>query len=196
MSFLILAFRKLSLKSRINNGNFQYMQLEMTKQKISNQIASLQQVNASLQDNWTTLTSSLGSMSSSVFTAQYNAAKQNQQAAVENYNKLTKAGASEAEIADAENIMNEAKAAAEAKSNEIYQQQYTQTMNMNAMKQAANSIFEASQKAEMEALQRKDQAIDLQMTSLNTQLETWNAEYSNLEKAVSESAKNSAPQYV
>ena len=45
-------------------------------------------------------------------------------------------------------------------------------------------------------LQRKDQAIDLQMTSLNTQLETWNAEYSNLEKAVSESAKNSAPQYV
>ena len=198
MSFLILAFRKLSLKTKINNGNFRYMQLEMSKQKITNQIASMQQVNASIQDNWTTITSSLSSLSSSVFTAKCNAAQQDAQKAIDNYKNLTKEGstATDAEIARAKEIMDEAKEAASKQKEDLLNEQNTQTMAIAAMKQAANSIFESSQRAEMEALQRTDQSLDLQMTSLNTQLETWNAEYNNLDKAVTDAAKNSAPKYV
>ena len=51
------------------------------------------------------------------------------------------------------------------------------------------------QKAELESLQRKDQSIELEMTSLQTQVTSWEAEYKKLESAVEESAKNSAPKY-
>ena len=85
MSFLILAFRKLSLKRKINSGNFRLMQLQMTKDRIASQLASSQQLTATIQDNWNTFTSSLGNMSSSVFNAQFNAASSNATAALKQY---------------------------------------------------------------------------------------------------------------
>ena len=104
MSFLILAFRKLSLKRKINSGNFRLMQLQMTKDRITSQLASSQQLNATIQDNWNTFTTSLGNMTSSVFSAQLNTSSNNATAALKQYQDAVDSGDAKA-IKDAETKM-------------------------------------------------------------------------------------------
>lgn len=194
MSFLILAFRKLSLKRKINSGNFRLMQLQMTKDRIASQLAATQQLNATIQDNWNTFTSSIGNMTSSVFSAQLNASSNNATEALKKYQEARESGDEKA-IKDAETNMYMANTIAANEQKQLMLAQNTEAIALAALKRSANSIFETQEKAELETLQRKDQSIELEMTSLQTQLSSWEAEYNNLDKAVSEAAKNSAPKY-
>ncbi len=194
MSFLILAFRKLSLKRKINSGNFRLMQLQMTKDRITSQLASSQQLNATIQDNWNTFTTSLGNMTSSVFSAQLNTSSNNATAALKQYQDAVDSGDAKA-IKDAETKMYAANTIAANEQKQLMLAQNTEAIALAALKRSANSIFETQQKAELETLQRKDQSIELEMTSLQTQLSCWEAEYKNLDSAVNEAAKSSAPKY-
>ena len=194
MSFLILSFRKLSLRRKINNGNFRNMQLQMAQDKIQSQIADAQKLNAQMQDNWTSLTSSLGNISNSIFAAQDATAKIDYNNAKSNFDKASEAGNKE-EAAKYEELMKKAEKEYNEQAKNILQLQNNQAVALSAMKQSVNSIYEASQKAQLEDLQRKDQAISLERESLQDPIATWNAEYTSLEKAVSEAAKNSAPKY-
>lgn len=195
MSFLILAFRKLSLKRQINHGNFKLMNISMNQQRIQNQLASLEEAKSTIQDAWTTVTSSNSSLTNSIFQAQIAASQKNADDAKNKYNEVVNTG-NASEIAKAKAEMEATAKAAEEANNNIFKQQYTQAMTQTGMQQAATSLFEAANKAQITALNKQDKQYDMQKESLNTQMEAWNAEYSGLEKSVQTAAKNAAPSYV
>lgn len=167
MGFLIFAYRKLFLKRKINDLNYQAMALSQRKQEITNQIGNVQQAMASAKNVINIFTStSLSAIQTSALT--------------DNYTKNDKGGyklKDGVSQTDLYNTINEKQQAILAGS------------------QIANSIFETANTSQLNQLNAIDSQISLQLANIDSQTQQLVPELQAVEKAEGEAAKSEAPKF-
>lgn len=199
MGFLIFAFRKLCLKRTISQKDFRVMQLSSDLQSLHNQMSIMQQAKSVMQDAWSTTSGCISTTSQNLFQASVNTAQSEASAAANKYEKVFNdsqkglASASQVEAAKAE--MENSKANADNQAKKLFAlQQAGQTTNMVA-NHVVNSVFEQADKAQMTLAHLKENRIEQEKTSLESQLKVLNEELTGVEKAESDSAKKVAPTF-
>lgn len=163
MGFLIFAYRKLFLKRKINDLNYQAMVLSQKKQNITDKIGQVQQAISSAK----TLTASVASyttnaLTNSIFKEFYNEDRtpKSTEAAMQAQMKLS---AGQQAIATAGNL--------------------------------TNSLFEASDQAQLAYLNSIDSQISLQIANIDSQTKQLMPELESVEKAEDQAAKSEAPKF-
>jgi len=198
MGFLIFAYRKLTLKRDINQKSFRQMQLSMEKQQLDSQINMMQQSTAAQQDMAQQV---MGDMSNMLYASSQMSifgANQGVAAAEQNYKDALKSANGDNNndnVRKAQEQFEGAKTSADRTrfaTMGMFQGEQQKLMMMN---QQVNSVFAAQDKARLQALKTKENRIDTEMASLESQLKLENAEYDSVEKAESEEAKKGAPKF-
>lgn len=207
MGFLIFAFRKLTLKRKINQDEYREMQLSQEQQQVQSQISIMQQAQASKKDM---TQQCLANITNSYYmTCQSSMFGYNQNVSdlSEKLQNAMKAASDDGKITDNKKIMENADVIAakddlEKAQKEQAGKQYEMMFNMNAFQNsmlqangALNSIFDAVDKGQMQALHQQDTRITLEMKSLESQLALEKAEYASVEKQEGEEAKDTAPKF-
>lgn len=204
MGFLIFAYRKLTLKRKINQDEFRQMTLSMEKQQVSSQISVMQQALADKQDMAQQMMSGLSQMlyagvQGSIWQSQQNVGAA--QAGLDKAIKDAQGGDSKKDVsgdanvkAAQEQIKLAQQNAASTQMSAMFEMNQKQT-GLLAMNQQINSVFAAQDKGAMQALKSKETRIDTEMKSLESLLADERAEYQSVEKAESEEAKNAAPKF-
>lgn len=170
MGYLVLFARKMSLKSQINDKNYQLMQKRQELQDLQSYTAAIADGEVSMTDLTTTPASMFGRMS------QYMVGSHNyaMNAASQNYAYLQGSGQTgQGQDATA-------------------QAQYQQLVMKNLYDQQKAQF----QKAEQARLNVKDKQLDNECLKIEQELKLLESEYEQLGSAVDSAVKSSAPQYV
>lgn len=203
MGFLIFAYRKLSLKRRINQKEYRQMLLSQEQQQIQSQISIMQQAQAATQDFAQQALGSMANIFNMGFQGQYN----NYNQSVSNLYKIYQDEYNKNDnvkypnpmdnkaVSDAFNAYQKAQQDSQAQYTQMVQQNQTFQYGLAAMKGAVNSIFEGIDKNNLEYLHTVDSRITLEMSSLESQLKMEKAELEGVEKAEGEAAKDTAPKF-
>lgn len=207
MGFLIFAFRKLTLKRKINQDEYRSMQLSQELQQVQSQMSIMQQAQAAKQDM---VQQGMAAISNSFYASCQNSlfgSNQNVAGLTEKYQQAVKDASDNGKITDTNKINEDAnviaaKSELEAAQKEQSGKQYDMMFKMNAFQNgmlqangAINSIFNTVDKGQMEALHQRDNRITLEMKNLESLLALEKAEYSSVEKAEGEAAKDTAPKF-
>jgi len=167
MSFLIFAYRKLSLKRKINDLNFKLMMLQQRENTLTEKVGNMQQSMSMTQSIMTAVNSSqMSQMTDSILGKYYDK---------DANGKMTpKAGI------DA-NVVNQ----------EMYKANYEAT----AQNSLFSGYFEAQNKAQMTTLNQQGNQISQQKLTIESQLKQYNSEYEGVEKGEDDAAKKEAPKF-
>lgn len=170
MSFLVLFSRKLDLKNQINNKNYQLLQKQQELQDLQSYTASIADGEISLNDLTTAPATMFGRMS------QYMVGSHNyaQAAAQQNYAYLSGTNQTGAQ-------------------QDVQAQQQYQYLVMKNLYDQQKAQF---QKAEEARLHVKEKQMDNQCLQIEQQLKMLEAEYEQVNQAVDNAAKDTAPKYV
>lgn len=203
MGFLIFAYRKLSLRRKINQDQYRLTQLQSDQLQIQSNISLIQQATAASQDASQQMISNL----SNAFYAGYQNSLFTSNAGLQAANDNYKKAVADAQKAGSTNPENDSKVQAAKTEMENAQKMYgnSQVGSMMAMQsfqqgvmglnQQINSVFAAKEKGEMQALKQKDTRISQEIAHLETQLKMENQEYDNVVKAEDEEIKKSTPKF-
>lgn len=198
MGFLIFAYRKLSLKRKINQDQYRQIELQSEQMQIQSQISIMQQATAASQDAAQQMMGNLSNMFYSGYQTSLFGSNMALQAADQNYKKA---------LSDAKGNQDADSVKAAAKDLESAQKMYSGNQmggmfamqqfqsGMMGLNQQINSVFAAKEKGEMQALKQKDTRISQQIAQLETQLKMENQEYDNVVKAEDEEIKKSTPKF-
>ena len=172
MGYLMFFARKMSLKSQINDKNYQLMQKRHELEDLQSYTAAIADGEVSMNDLTTAPATMFGRMS------QYMVGSHNyaMNAAQQNYAYLQGSGqVGQAQGQDA-----------------TAQSQYQYLVMKNLYDQQKAQF----QKAEEARLNQKDKQLDNQILKLEQELKVLEAEYDQIGSALDSAAKSSAPQYV
>lgn len=204
MGFLIFAYRKLTLRRKINQDQYRQMQLSQEQQQIQSEISIMQQGIAAKQDMTKQILSNIsdGAYSGQQMwmLGQNNAATNAKLQYMETARKYEAANPGKDAKDDPdvkkawENFQRVQNGVNSAQMTSMWQANVFQNQMM-ATNQIVNSIFNAKDEGTMKALKSRDTRISQEMASLESQLKLENAEYDSVEKAESEEAKKSAPKF-
>lgn len=168
MGFLIFAYRKLFLKRKINDLNYQSMILSQKKQQITDQIGAVQQAITTAKSALSLFTQAgIQSAQKEVYNKYYDID--------EKTGKYTPKG-----DVDQSSFMNELNLKTQAKA---YAGQF------------ANSLFEASDQAQLSYLNQLDSQISMQIANIDSQTKQLMPELESVEKAEDQAAKSEAPKF-
>lgn len=173
MGFLIFAYRKLFLKRKINDLNFQAMMLSEKKQRITDQIGQTQQAMSSAKNMINIFTSSSIAYKQTEDMSKYYEYVQDPK----NSNIKTlkpKEGVNVSDIAYSSQIAN---------------------AGIMAASNACNSIFDAVSTAQLNILNAEDSQISLQLANIDSQTKQLMPELESVEKAEDQAAKSEAPKF-
>ncbi len=199
MGFLIFAFRKLSLKRTINQKNFRLMQLCSRQQQLQETSGLLQQAKSLMQDAWNMTSGNIGNIATCLNQSNMDKINSRLDVASNKYDKVYddfKNGKASAAQLDAARMEYE-KAQKEAEESTKDSLKLTQAgIGANLVAgQVVNSVFAASEKAQMAVLNSQSQSIDMEKTALESQLKLLNEELASVDKAESDAAKKAAPTF-
>lgn len=202
MGVLIFAYRKLSLKRKINQDEFRQMQLSMDKQQVTSQISLMQQSMADKQDmaqqmmgNISNIFYSGAQMQTGMARAGVQYAEQNLAKAMENAKKNGGDPNKDQGVIDAQKALGAAQGSmTDTQMGSMQAMNIFQT-RMLAANQEMNSIFAAKDKGALQGLKSKENRIDTEMKGLESLLAEERAEYQSVEKQEGEEAKESAPKF-
>jgi len=167
MSFLIFAYRKLSLKRKINDLNFKVMMLQDKEQAALTKISDTQQSMSTMQSIMTaTGSAQMSQMTNSIMSKYYEKG--------ENGAMTPKAGI------DA-NVVNQ----------EMYKANYEHAAQESLFK----GMFDAKNKAELTVLNQQSTQIGQQKSAIESQLKQLNSELEGVEKGEDQAAKQDAPKF-
>lgn len=167
MGFLIFAYRKLFLKRKINDLNYQAMVLSQRKQTITSQIGLVQEAISSAKNAVSLFTqAALGVAQKEVYKDFYKDPNDPNKGIVEGK--------------DASGLYT----AMNAK---------TQAITYGA--QAINSLFDMQDKAQLAYLNQLDSQISLQIANIDSQTKQLMPELESVEKAEDQAAKSEAPKF-
>lgn len=206
MAFLLFAYRKLSLKRQINQKNYQMTLLSNQQQSIQSQIGMMEQVKASAQDSWATISNQLSTNMNTIFQTSVADSNDKTYTLGQDYQKalLAKQGMKPTDegYAEADTKAKDIKAQMEAltadenqKLKAAYFGQQAAQQSLLVANQAVNSVFAAGDNAKLAMLQHQDQRIGIAKEQLESEVKVISAEYENVKKAESEEAKNVAPTF-
>lgn len=177
MGFLIFAYRKLFLKRKVNDLNFQAMVLSQKKQTITQQISLTQEAMSNSKNLINMLSSSsMASIQSNVYSEYF----QKNGNGMFDPSKRTEAYAK----ADANEIQMMA--------SQRMQTEQARVMMTNAF---CGSVFDAVDKAQLTQLNMLDSQISMQIANIDSQTKQLMPELESVEKAESEAAKSEAPKF-
>lgn len=167
MGFLIFAYRKLFLKRKINDLNYQSMVLSQKKQQITDQIGAVQQAISTAKSAISLFTNSaLAQGQKEVYSQFYD---------IDDKNKATlKKDADQTQFYAAMNAK-------------------TQAVTMGS--QYLNSLFEASDQSQLAYLNQLDSQISMQIANIDSQTKQLMPELESVEKAEDQAAKSEAPKF-
>jgi uncharacterized protein (DUF3084 family) len=171
MSYLVLFARKMSLKSQINDKNYQLMQKQQELQDLQSYTAAIADGEVSMNDLTTTPASMFGNMSQYMVNSHNYAMS----AAQQNYAYLQASGQTTSTSTDA-----------------TAQTQYQQLVMKNLYDQQKSQYL----KAEQAKLQVKDKQLDNECLKLEQELKQLEAEYESIGQSMDSAIKDSTPQYV
>lgn len=166
MGFLIFAYRKLFLKRKINDLNYQAMVLSQRKQTITNQIGLVQEAISSAKN------------AVSLFTQAALGAAQK-----EVYKDFYKDPNDPKELIEGKN------------SSDLYTAMSAKTQAITYGAQAINSLFDMQDKAQLTYLNQLDSQISLQIANIDSQTKQLMPELESVEKAEDQAAKSEAPKF-
>lgn len=171
MGYLMFFARKMSLKSQINDKNYQLMQKRHELEDLQSYTAAIADGEVSMNDLTTAPATMFGRMS------QYMVGSHNyaMNAAQQNYAYLQGSGQTQGQGQDA-----------------TAQSQYQYLVMKNLYDQQKAQF----QKAEEARLNQKDKQLDNQILKIEQELKVLEAEYEQVGSALDSAAKSSAPQYV
>lgn len=195
MGFLIFAYRKLTLKREINQKQFRQMQLSSMQKQVHEQMSIMQQAKSQMQDSWNNLYTNLSNNTTSLFQAKAAASQSDYSSLYAQYQKDTSAGAPQATIQQDLAKLEAAKTASDNQQKAIAAEQTLAMAPLLAAKQAVSTMTNAMDQAEMQMLHQKDQSYEEEISSLDSQLKSLNAELDSVEKAETDAAKKSAPTF-
>lgn len=198
MGVLIFAYRKLSLKRKINQDEFRSVMLSMEKQQVTSQINLMQQAMADKQDMAQQMIGNISNIFYAGTQMQNAFANQNVQGAENALREAMKKANNNEKDSDVvkakENYDAAKNAAMSTQSNSMYAFNAFQTQ-MLGLNQQVNSIFMAKDKGALQGLKSKENRIDTEIANLNSVLAQEKAELQNVEKEEGEEAKNGAPKF-
>lgn len=202
MGVLIFAYRKLSLKRKINQDEYRQMQLSMDKQMVTSQISLMQQSMADKQDLAQQMLGNVSNIFYSGAQMQTGMARASVQYADQNLAQAMEAAKKKGgDPSKDQDVINAQKALSAAQGSMMDTQMGSmQAFNMFqtrmlAANQEMNSVFAAKDKGAMQGLKSKENRIDTEMKGLESVLAEERAEYQSVEKAESEAAKDAAPKF-
>jgi len=167
MGFLIFAYRKLSLKRKINDLNFKVMMLQDKEQSMLTKIGNTQQSMSNMQSIMTaTGSAQMAQMTNSIL-AKY-------------YDKDDKGNMKLKADTDA-NLLNQ----------EMYKANYEHAAQESLFK----GMFDAKNKSELTVLNQQSTQISQQKASIESQLKQLSGELEGVEKAEDQAAKQDAPKF-
>lgn len=198
MGFLIFAFRKLTLKKRINQMQFRQTLLSTAQQKIQNQISIMQQAKTSSENALQMVMQGSGNMAQNLFKSEMSSSTNLYYEKSKAYANILKANGNDethVEVMKAKAELDSAKNAGEAKYQTAFATYQTTMAGLAATNNVINSIFSASEQSELNYLHQRDTALTQEMTSNESQLKLLSAEYTEVEKGEDQEAKNTAPKF-
>lgn len=202
MGVLIFAYRKLSLKRKINQDEYRQMQLSMDKQMVTSQISLMQQSMADKQDmaqqmlgNASNIFYADAQMRTGMARASFQYAEQNLAKAMENAKKNGGDPSKDQSVIDAQKALGTAQGSMQDTQMGSMQAFNAFQTRMLMANQEMNSVFAAKDKGAMQGLKSKENRIDTEMKGLESVLAEERAEYQSVEKAESEAAKDAAPKF-
>jgi len=167
MGFLIFAYRKLSLKSRINDLNFRLMMLTQKEQSMTEKVGQMEQAMSSAKNMMAASNSTqMSRMTESILTKYYDK--------------------------DANGKMT---AKAGIDSNLVNQEMYKANYEAAAQNSVFSGAFDAVAKAQMTALNTQSTQISNQKANIESRLKQMNGELDGVEKAEDDAAKKDAPKF-
>lgn len=166
MGFLIFAYRKLSLKSKITDLQYRQMCLQNQKMTISDQISQRQQMFSSMKDQ--------RESAMSLFMYQYNSSRAGQY--------LDRGGQSNGNPASVFGAMMNSSMPPEM-------------MYEMAKNQMLGSLEDQRNNMDLQSLGRKDKEIERQMATIESQLKIMTQELESVEKAEDNAVKQDTPKF-
>lgn len=180
MGFLIFAYMKQVTRRAIDRKQFQLTLIANKLTTLQDQISVMQQNQNILKTNWDNYKNLETASATSVFQINQNNLQAQINAANEKGNK------DEAEKLSTQ-LQNNA--------NSTYQDMQRKLAEIALKNQAATSIFEALDKANLESLNRQETQLSSEKESMESQLKILNQQYESYEKGETEEAKKSAPNF-
>lgn len=194
MSFLLMAYRKLSLKRQINDLTYRQTELGNKLMQIKNQMSVYQQAKTSTEGNMQYMLQNAQNLSNNIFQMGLASSSQDVNDKSKALQDAQKTG-NEAAIKAANEALEQARATSESRTKEMWAANQIAQASIVAASRA-NSIFSASQdQGNSACLKNLGDQCELEMANNNSTLTYLNAEYANVEKQESEDAKNAAPKF-
>lgn len=188
MGFLLFLAGTLDAKRQINRKSYELMCVTSRLKSIQSNINMIKQTQGSLENSWSSITGNASTAALSLFQMSTNSNQTELNKVMEQYKKDPNSDAAKIAIKQATDNMNNANVAAQ----NVYQ---TSLAAIGAVKQGVNSVFEASNKLQLEYLANEESQIDNQKVSLEAELTVLNEEYQNDKKAMQAAAKDVAPTF-
>lgn len=196
MGLLLAIYRKLSLRRKIDQGQYRLMQISSRLQRLESQIGDMQQAKTRAQSVWDMAIGNVTNMTDSIFQSKMATIGQGDPALFK-------------QMQDAIANKDKDPAAATAATN-AYEQSANQASQNSYKLAAAYNIFQQqtamarstmqnmldkADESTLQQLHQEDTSLDQQKTSLEAQLASWNAEYESVGKLVESEAKEAAPKF-
>lgn len=195
---LLASFMKANTRLQIDRKNYQLTCATIQHNRITEQINELSQADDMARSSWESIKASLSSINESVFTATTSFTVQaftEKQTAYQKALSDAKGDENNQTVKNAKTEMLAAQEQAKSTSEVAMAAKQTGQVSLNLMSQSANSVFDASSKAQQAYLHSQDKSYDLEKSSLETQLKDLNAQYDSYEKLEDADAKKTAPNF-
>lgn len=190
MGHLLFLLGSLDTKRQINKKSYELMNLSSRLRTLQSNISILKQIQSSAENAWTSIANTSSSLAQSVFNA--SVARINNSPEMEQALKDLKDPAKK-DAAQATIDTLTAKANKETQvANGAYQ---AAIAGIGTGKQVMNSVFETSNKVQLEYYNNEETQIENEKEGLEAELEVLRQEYQNDKKARQEEAKNVAPSF-
>lgn len=201
MGVLLAVYQKLTLRKRIDRGQYELMMLSEKQNQIQRQMSDLQQRRNDAQNIWDNTLSNISTGAESIFQAQLAGYNQNASNAASIYSQKQLEN-SKKPGSVSEDVLKDLQQKAIDAQNQSAQQQSMATMQyqmgMQRMATAKNAMEKMLGKADentLRQLQQLDSEYSQKKELKEQQLTKWNQEYENVGKLADQEAKNAAPKF-
>lgn len=202
MGFLILAYRKLTLRRKMDQHQSRLMEITREIQRTEEQASIMQQGIAARKElqqqqmaNYSNMFYLSGQYSLFGPSQDLQAAQRNYQAAMADAQKNNKNPNQDSNVQKALTDLQSAQSAAGGVQMQNAQRNYMFQQGMAAWNQQQNSVFDMKDEANMKVLKTKETRLNQEKESLEAISKLEDAEYQGLEKAEDKEAQRTAPKF-
>lgn len=201
MGVLLAVYQKLTLRKRIDRGQYELMMLSEKQNQIQRQMSELQQRRNDAQNIWDNTLSNISGNYDNLFQMGMSGINQNAAQKASVFSDLQAKRAQNPTSVDDAKLAEAQKAAVDAQ-NESTQQQMAANMQyqmfqrrLATAKNSMETMLGNADKNTLRQLQQLDSEYSQKKELKEQQLTKWNQEYENVGKLADQEAKNAAPKF-